>query len=184
MYEIVTLRDKIRVEPKTLGKDKKEAINAIIQQNYIGRVVEEKMLFVGVVSIDSIEEGLIIPNDAAVYYDTVFRMLAFVPILHETVKGQVSNISEIGAIVNIGPLDGLAHISQTMDDFVDFSRNALVGRKTKTSIKIGDSVLANVIAVSTKGMMKIGLTMRSPGLGKLGGKKKEVREKTREKKNQ
>ena len=162
MYEIVTLRDKIRVEPKTLGKDKKEAINAIIQQNYIGRVVEEKMLFVGVVSIDSIEEGLIIPNDAAVYYDTVFRMLAFVPILHETVKGQVSNISEIGAIVNIGPLDGLAHISQTMDDFVDFSRNALVGRKTKTSIKIGDSVLANVIAVSTKGMMKIGLTMRSP----------------------
>ena len=62
-----------------------------------------------------------------------------------------------------------------MDDFVDFTRNALVGRKTKTSLKVGDSVLTNTIAISTRGMMKIGLTMRSPGLGKQGGKKKEER---------
>ncbi len=176
MYEIVTMRDKVRVEPKELGKDNRSAIDSIIKANYIGKIVEDKMLLLGLVSVDSVEEGIIIPNDAAVYYDTVFKMLAFVPLLHETVKGQISNISEIGAIINVGPLDGLAHISQTMDDFVDFSRNALVGRKTKLSLKTGDTVLANIIAVSTKGIMKIGLTMRSPGLGKLGSKKKETKE--------
>ena len=32
-------------------------------------------------------------------------------------------------------------------------------------------------AVSTKGIMKVGLTMRSPGLGKLGSKKKEAAKK-------
>ncbi|MCL5009736.1 MAG: DNA-directed RNA polymerase [Candidatus Parvarchaeota archaeon] len=174
MYEIVTLRDKIRVEPKSLGADYKKAIEAIIRKDYTGKIVEDKMLFVGLVSIDSIEEGLIIPNDASVYYDTIFKMLAYAPLLHETVKGQVSNISEIGALVNIGPIDGLTHISQAMDDFVDFTRNALIGRKTKLSLKVGDSVLAGIIAVSTKGIMKVGLTMRSPGLGKLGTKKKDL----------
>jgi len=177
MYEIVTLSDKIRVEPKLFGKNSKAAVEDIIKQGYVGRPVEDKMLLVGLVAVDSVEEGLIIPNDASIYYDTIFKMLAYIPLLHETVKGQISNISEIGAIINIGPIDGLAHISQAMDDFVDFTRNALIGRKSKTSLKVGDAVLANVIAVSTKGMMKIGLTMRSPGLGKLGGKKKETKEK-------
>ncbi|MCL4399579.1 DNA-directed RNA polymerase [Candidatus Parvarchaeota archaeon] len=173
MYEVITLRDKIRLEPKSISDKYEDVIKQNIRQNYIGRIVEEKMIIVGLVGIDEIGDGLIIPNDAAIYYDTTFRMLAFYPMLHESIKGQVSNISEIGAIINIGPIDGLAHISQVMDDFVDFSKNSLVGRRTKVSLKTGDQVLANVIAISTKGMMKVGLTMRSPGLGKLGVKKKE-----------
>lgn len=177
MYEIMTLRDKIRVEPKRLEENKKEAVTEIIRQNYIGRIIEDKALIIGLIGIDGIEDGLIIPNDASIYYDTVFRILAYLPTLHETVKGQVTDVSEIGAIVNIGPVDGLVHISQTMDDFVDFSKNALTGRRTKTSIKTGDTVIASVIAVSTKGILKVGLTMRSPGLGKLGSKKREAAKK-------
>ena len=177
MYEIITLRDKVRVEPSRLEEDRKEATTEIIRKNYIGKIIEDKALLIGLIGIDSIEEGIIIPNDASVYYDTIFRMLAYLPTLHETVKGQVTEVSEIGAIVNIGPIDGLVHISQTMDDFVDFSKNALTGRRTKMSIKTGDTVIASIIAVSTKGIMKVGLTMRSPGLGKLGSKKKEVAKK-------
>ena len=174
MYEIITLRDKVRVEPSRLEENNKEAVTEIIRHEYIGRIVDEKALLVGLLGIDRIEEGIIIPNDASIYYDTVFRMLAYLPTLHETVKGQISDVSEIGAIVNICPVDGLVHISQTMDDFVDFSKNILTGRRTKSSIKAGDTVIASIIAVSTKGIMKVGLTMRSPGLGKLGSKKREV----------
>ncbi len=180
MYEIVTIRDKIRVEPQKMKEEKIEAIREEIRQNYIGKMAEEKMLLLGLVSIDSVKEGIIIANDASIYYDTVFRMMAYVPTLHETVKGQISNISEIGAIINIGPVDGLAHISQTMDDFVDFSKNQLVGRKSKISMKVGDTVSASIIAISTKGIMKVGLTMRAPGLGKLGGKKKTTEKKEKE----
>ncbi len=177
MYEIVTLRDKVRVEPTKLGGDRNEAVREIIRHDYIGRIIDEKALIIGLISIDKIEEGIIIPNDASIYYDTVFRVIAYTPILHETIKGQVTNVSEMGAIVNIGPIDGLVHISQTMDDFVDFSKNSLTGRRTKLSIKTGDTVLASVIAVSTKGIMKVGLTMRSIGLGKLGAKKKVTNKK-------
>ena len=177
MYEIITLRDKVRVEPSKLEGDKKEAVTEIIRKDYIGKMIEDKALLIGLIGIDSIEEGIIIPNDASIYYDTIFRMLAYLPTLHETVKGQVMEVSEIGAIVNIGPIDGLVHISQTMDDFVDFSKNALTGRRTKMSIKTGDTVIARIIAVSTKGIMKVGLTMRSTGLGKLGSKKREVAKK-------
>ncbi len=180
MYEIVTLRDKVRVEPKNLGTDYKNAIEVIIRKDYTGRVIEDRMLLVGLASVDSIEEGLIIPNDASVYYDTIFKMLAYIPLLHETVRGQISNISEIGALISVGPVEGLAHISQAMDDFVDFTHNALIGRKSKLSFKIGDNVIASVIAISTKGLLKVGLTMRSPGLGKLGPKKKEERAKKKQ----
>ncbi len=177
MYEIITLRDKVRVEPSKISEDRNEAVKEMITHDYIGRIIDEKALLIGLVGIDKIEEGIIIPNDASIYYDTVFRALAYVPVLHETVKGQVTDISEIGAIVNIGPIDALVHISQTMDDFVDFSKNSLTGRRTKVSIKTGDTVLASIIAVSTKGMMKVGLTMRSIGLGKIGAKKKEASKK-------
>lgn len=173
MYEIITLRDKIRVDPSKLGEDRDEAVKEIIKHDYIGRIIDEKALLIGVIGIDSIDEGIIIPNDASIYYNTVFRAIAYIPVLHETVRGQVTDISEIGAVVNIGPIDGLVHISQTMDDFVDFSKNTLTGRRTKASIKAGDTVLASIIAVSTKGIMKVGLTMRSIGLGKPGSKKKE-----------
>jgi DNA-directed RNA polymerase subunit E' len=174
MYEIVTLRDKVRVDPSKIGEDSREAVKEIIKHDYIGRIIDEKALLIGLISIDNIEEGIIIPNDASIYYDTVFRALAYIPLLHETVKGQVTDVSEIGAVVNIGPVDGLVHISQTMDDFVDFSKNTLTGRRTKSTVKAGDTVLASVIAVSTKGIMKVGLTMRSAGLGKLGAKKREA----------
>ena len=182
MYEIVTLRDKIRVEPRNLGEDRQNALKERIRQDYLGKVIEDKMIIVGLVDIDSVEEGVIVPGDAAVYYDTIFKVLSYQPMLHETVRGQIVNISEIGATVNVGPVDGLVHISQAMDDFVDFSKNALIGRKTKTALKIGDSVVANITAISTKFMMKIGLTMRMPGLGKLGTKKKEEKTGKKEKK--
>lgn len=181
MYGIVTLRDKVRIEPSKFEEDPKTAVSELIRKDYLGKILEERMIVIGLVSVENIEEGIIIPNDASIYYDTTFKALTYMPMLHETVKGQISNISEIGAMINIGPLDGLAHISQTMDDFVDFSKTSLIGRKSRVILKTGDTVLGSIIAISTKGIMKVGLTMRSPGLGKLGAKRKE--EKVRGKKN-
>ena len=64
MYEIITLRDKVRVEPSKLEEDRKEATTEIIRKNYIGKIIEDKALLIGLIGIDSIEEGIIIPNDA------------------------------------------------------------------------------------------------------------------------
>jgi DNA-directed RNA polymerase subunit E' len=61
------------------------------------------------------------------------------------------------------------HITQTMSDFVSFSKtNVLVGKVTKRSLKKGDLCMARVVAISHKGdALRLGLTMRQPGLGKL-----------------
>ncbi|MEM2121861.1 MAG: DNA-directed RNA polymerase, partial [Candidatus Woesearchaeota archaeon] len=70
----------------------------------------------------------------------------------------------------IGPLEGMVHVSQTMDDYVSFSKDkVLLGKQTKHSLKINDLCRARIIAISYKDINnpKIGLTMRQEGLGKL-----------------
>ena len=71
--------------------------------------------------------------------------------------------------MQIGPTQGMIHISQTMEDFVSFSKTGnLQGKVTKRSLNVGDSCLARIVAISYKaGEPKIGLTMRQPGLGKV-----------------
>ena len=69
----------------------------------------------------------------------------------------------------MGAMRGMIHISQTMDDFVSFSKsNALLGKSSKRTLKQGDLCVARIVAISHKGEeLKLGLTMRQPGLGKL-----------------
>ena len=69
----------------------------------------------------------------------------------------------------MGVMQGMIHISQTMEDFVSFSSsNTLSGKSSKRILKKGDNCLARIVAISYKGdLPKIGLTMRQPGLGKL-----------------
>ena len=72
--------------------------------------------------------------------------------------------------MGIGPIEGMIHVSQTMDDFVSFSKDkVLVGKESKQTLKIGDKCRARIIAVSYKDPLnpKIGLTMRQTKLGRL-----------------
>ena len=78
--------------------------------------------------------------------------------------------------MSIGPVDGMIHISQTMDDFVSFSKDkVLMGRDSKRNLHVGDLCRSRIIAVSFKDITnpKIGLTMRQPGLGRLDWIKEE-----------
>ena len=88
----------------------------------------------------------------------------------EVALGIVRDIADFGVFITIGPLDGMIHISQTMDDYVSFSKDkVLVGTESKRTLKVGDLCRARIIAVSFKeaNNPRIGLTMRQPFLGKL-----------------
>ena len=96
--------------------------------------------------------------------------MIFKPELQEVVFGKVTDITNFGAFVNMGPIEGMVHISQTMDDFVSFSKSgALIGKDSKRTLKLNDKCKARIIAISFKDVTtpKIGLTMRQPGLGAL-----------------
>src|SRR6266566_1428031 len=80
----------------------------------------------------------------------------------EIVEGTVVEILKFGAFVRFGPLDGLLHISQVMDDRVDVDEEGqrLIGKDTKRDLRIGDKVRTRIVAVS--------LNERAPRESKIG----------------
>jgi len=169
MFNIVEIADHVRVEPELFGLTIKEAVKAQLERIYEGYIDEDMGAVVAVVDVLNVGDGILIPGDAAAYYDSVFRLLVFRPELNELVYGQITQITNFGAFINIGAIEAMIHISQTMDDFVSFSKSdSLLGKNSKRALKKGDLCMARVVAISFKTMPpKIGLTMRQPGLGKI-----------------
>jgi len=133
-------------------------------------VIDSRLgIVLAVIDIDSVREGKIVAGDPCVYYDSTFKLLVYKPELHELVYGEVIDNTEFGSFVRIGPIDGLVHISQLMDDFVSYdSKNSVfLGKETKRTLKEGDKVRARIISISFAEQHKIGLTMRQTGLGNL-----------------
>lgn len=179
MYRIITVEDRIRVPPEKLGLKVSEAVKQAVQEKIEGLLDPRLGVVLSVVAIDKIGEGKILPEDPGVYYQTTFKLLTYKPELHELVYGKVVDNTEFGSFIRIGAIDGLAHISQLMDDFVSFdAKNSLfLGRETKKILKEGDDVRARVIAISWGEQNKIGLTMRQPLLGALHWIEEEKRKK-------
>jgi len=170
MFYRVEVQDHIRVAPRLFGLDVKDAVLKAVKQKYDGMIDPNLGVVIDVAEVKEIGEGIIIPGDGASYYNTSFELLTFQPELQEVCTGKIKDIADFGAFITLGPIDGMIHISQTMDDFVSFAKEkTLSGRDSKRTLRIGDTCRARVIAVSFKDVTnpKIGLTMRQPGLGKL-----------------
>ena len=170
MFYKLEARDRIRVTPNLFGEALDSAVTKMIKAKYDGFVSEEMGIIIDVISIKNIGEGIILPGDGSSFYDTTFELLTFKPEMQEVVFGKIKDVAEFGVFMSVGPVDGMIHISQSMDDFVSFSSDkVLMGRETKRTLKVGDICKARIIAVSFKdaGNPKIGLTMRQAGLGKL-----------------
>lgn len=180
MYRIFKVEGRIRVPPTKLSMKVEDAVKESIAEQFEGIVDPRLGVILSVVSVEKVGEGRIIPGDAGVHYNSVFKLLTFKPELHELTYGEVIDNTEFGSFVRIGPMDGLIHISQLMDDFVSYdSKNAIFfGKETKRTLKEGDKVRARIISVSLgKPENKIGLTMRQNGLGSLVWLEEEKRKK-------
>ncbi len=169
MFYLTEVEDYVRVEPKLFGLPTKEAVEKQLKEIYENYYDKELGKVVLVVDVLEVNEGVIIPGDGAAYYNSKFKLLTWKPELQELVYGVISEITNFGAFIDMGTMRGMIHISQTMDDYVSFSKaNSLLGKANKRSLKQGDLCMARIVALSHKGDdPKIGLTMRQPGLGKL-----------------
>jgi len=169
MFYVLDVDDYVRVEPELFALPTREAVKQQLEKQYQDIIDEDLGSVIAVLDVSRVGDGILIPGDASTYYDSSFRLLAFKPVLQELVFGQISQITNFGAFMNLGVIEAMIHISQTMDDFVSFSKtNTLLGRNSKKALKKGDLCLARIIAISYKTTPpKIGLTMRQPGLGKI-----------------
>lgn len=188
MFYEIELKSHVRVPPSSFEEDVKEAVLKSLGEMFEGYVSEEIGAVISVSEIRQIGEGVIVAGDGAAYYDTTFRVYAFRPEMQELVIGKITEITDFGAFIEIGPLDGMIHIGQAMDDFVSFSRSGvLMGKDSKRTVKIGDVCRARIIAISYKEATnpKIGLTMRQPYLGNINWIDEDIKkaEKHSEKEN-
>ena len=169
MYRILTIEDTIRVPPEKFTMKSREAVKQALGDKYECTIDPKVGVVLSIIGVDKVDEGRIFPEDPGVHYPVLFKALTYKPELHELAFGEVVDNTEFGSFVRVGPLDGLVHISQLMDDYVSFdSKNSLfLGRETKKTLKEGDLVRGRVIAISWEEGNKIGLTMRQPLLGAL-----------------
>jgi DNA-directed RNA polymerase subunit E' len=168
MFYKTKLKDYVSLSPDLFEGDLNASIKEQITRNYADKTTEEFGLVVSVISVDGIGQGFKLPEDSSRHYVVEFTVLTYKPQLHEVIEGEVTSVTNFGVFINLGIVDGLIHLSQTMVDQVSFSKvGSIQGSQTGQALKAGDLVRASVIAVSFKDIrnVKIGLTMRQPGLG-------------------
>lgn len=182
MYKIFEVREKIRVSPDKFGKKLEDAVKESLEERFEGNIQKNLGIILSVIKVGEIGEGVIFPGDGALYYPASFEVLTYIPEQHEIVKGEIIDVTEFGVFIRMGPVDGMVHVSQLMDDFVSYDPKNMMftGKKTNRKIKEKSLVLARIISVSmAENQYKIGLTTRQPGLGALDweerrGSKKKV----------
>lgn len=170
MFYNLKLKKHVRVPPNLFKLKVEDAILQQLKKNFEGLIDKDLGIVIDVLNVDEVTDGVIIPGDGATYYSTVFEIMSYKPEVQEVVLGKIRDIADFGAFIIIGPVDGMIHISQTMDDFVSFSKDkVLLGKETKRSLRVNDVCAARIIAVSYKDITnpKFGLTMRQPGLGRF-----------------
>ena len=173
MYYKVRREEVVRIPPDRLGEDIDELAGELTRSTYEGKVASDKSYTLLATDIERLDEGRIVHGDGAVYQKVAFDAVVLRPLLQEVVDGTICEVMKFGAFIRFGPLDGLLHISQVMDDRVDvdIENQRLVGKDTKRDLRRGDRVRARIVAASINERSpresKIGLTMRQPGLGKF-----------------
>jgi len=184
---VFEVKERVRVAPEKFSLALEDAVKESLEEKWEGMIEKNVGIVLAVISVEDIGEGIIMPGDGAIYYDATFKILSYLPEEHEVVKGEAIDVTEFGIFVRLGPVDGMIHVSQIMDDFLSYdSKNAVFfGKKTKRKIKEGDTVIARIISISLVGnQYKIGLTTRQPGLGVPEWYKEEKKESKEEKKEE
>jgi DNA-directed RNA polymerase subunit E' len=172
LYLISKIEDTVRVPPALFEEPLEDVAFELLNENYVGKIDKKLGLMVTVKEVEEIGIGRVIMGDGAAYHDVTFTALFYKPELQEVIEGEVIEITEFGAFIRMGPMDGLVHVSQVTDDYINYDgkRGALLGKESKKTLEEGNKVRARIVALSLKGKSsketKIGLTMRQPGLGR------------------
>jgi DNA-directed RNA polymerase subunit E' len=170
MFKLITLKSKIEIPPFLFHQDKTTSARIILSEDYEGVITRNYGFIIAVVDVLSVSSGQIIPGNANTFHKVEFTILTFKPTVSEVVEGNVVEIVDFGAFIRLGPLDGLVHVSQICDDYISYEQvgNRFIGKETGKILEVHDIIRAKVIAVSLGGGRsgKLGLSMRSPYLGK------------------
>ena len=118
--------------------------------------------------------GKIIHGDGAIYQAVSFKALLFNMENNEVVDGYVSDVSEYGAFVRIGPVEALLHKSQILDEPIQVNmgirriEGAQSGKHIEEGSHVRSRVVSKAINQNDPRASKIGLNCKMAGLGAAG----------------
>jgi len=173
MYKLLHMNDVVRIPPEKFGSPLEQVAAEVLRSTFEGVVMREFGAVLAVFNVQVSNVGKILAGDGGIFHRTSFSLLVYTPMIQEVVDGEVVEVTDFGVFVRIGPMDGLVHVSQIIDDFItyDAKRGALIGKESQRVLEKGVSVRARIITASLSGGAsrgsKIGMTMRQPYLGAL-----------------
>jgi DNA-directed RNA polymerase subunit E' len=176
------MEDYVRISPARFGEPIERVALEELRDSYEGRIERDVGIYIAVFDVEVSKRGVIIFGDGATYNKVRFKALVFTPLNNEVIEGEVVRTEDFGAFVRIGPVDGLIHRTQMMEDNVvlyDKQSGSFVGEKSRRKIGKGDVVRARIVGVSyvtagNRDMVRISLTLRQPFLGKLEWIEEEI----------
>jgi DNA-directed RNA polymerase subunit E' len=181
MYKLLHMNDVVRIPPEKFNMPLEQVAAEVLRITHEGNVTREDGAKLAVFNVQVSNVGKILPGDGGIYHRASFSLLTYKPEVQEVVEGEVVEVTDFGVFVRIGPMDGLVHVSQIIDDFItyDTKRGALIGKESQRVLEKGVSVRSRIITVSLTGGAsrgsKIGMTMRQPYLGALPWVEEDVR---------
>lgn len=173
MYKMERKSDTIRIPPDRLDEELSEVAVDIAKETLEGTIEGENKLIILATNVERVGNGKIVHGDGGIFQKVSYDALLFELQEQELILGYVCEVLKFGAFVRFGPLDGLLHISQIMNDKVevDQGNQRLHGKETKKELGIDSEIRARIVTISVNKRSpresKIGLTMRQNGLGKL-----------------
>jgi DNA-directed RNA polymerase subunit E' len=186
MFYYIEAEDVVRIPPSFFRGDLDAIALEVLKAKYEGGLSPDVGYVLLVKEAKVERQGKIVPGDGATYHRAQLTLLTYLPLLNEVVEGEVVEVEKFGALINVGPLDALLHISQITDEFVtvDERQGVLLASKSQQTLSRGDAIRARITAVSLgRGMSlgKVSLTCKQPSLGplkwmKARAEKKEVKQ--------
>ncbi|MHA1522243.1 MAG: DNA-directed RNA polymerase [Promethearchaeota archaeon] len=171
MYKKLLLEHVVRIPPTKFGEDIKDAAFEILSEQFSGQIYEGIGFIIVVIDVVELGDGKLLHSDPSPYFPVKFTVLCYLPELHEIIEGTVVEVVEFGAFIRLGPSDGLCHVSQITDDYINYENmnQRFLGKESGKILTVDDMVRGRIIAVSMGSGRsgKLGLTMRQPFLGKI-----------------
>lgn len=199
MFYLIDVEAKTSLSPEQLDptKNANELLLKALRDKLEGQVLKDIGLVVAVVSCSVSGEGMIPPRSPEIYFNTEIQMICFRPLEGEIIEGEIVNVTETGAFVNLGSIDAFWPRNRISNKRLSFNarRGILedregeisIRRKEKARLKVSNidirtpTTLSSVLkesgslvrASSSKNPIRIQLEGRDNGVGLIKELQKE-----------
>ncbi|KAF2088207.1 DNA-directed RNA polymerase II 19 kDa polypeptide [Saccharata proteae CBS 121410] len=161
----------ITIHPSFLGAKIDDIIDDRLKRDVEGIQIED-FFIICVMDAKDLSAGRVLPGTGYIEYKVHFKAVVWKPFRGEILDGIVSSVSEMGILVDIGPLE--TFVSQTMiPSSIKFDGNATPQQWTDNSeqvIEKGTHLRMKIKGLRTElGRMYAVATIKEDYLGPLGG---------------